>query len=99
MDGDPSDLELVQSTVYDAVWGSDGDGDGVNDAGSGVNWVDEYIVLSADGLSFETAPATGAGINDWAQAVEDARAVIYVMHETLGAVEIPAPAPASDLVL
>ncbi|WP_372621214.1 hypothetical protein [Falsiroseomonas sp.] len=98
LDGDPSTLELVQSTVFDAVWGSDDDGDGVNDAGSGVNWNDEYIQLSTDGQSFETFAATAAGINDWAQAVEDARAVIYIMHESLGAVEIPAPTAADALV-
>lgn len=99
LDGDPTTLELVQRTVFDAVWGSDGDdADSVNDVGSGVNWVDEYIRLSADGQGFETFAATGAGVNDWAQAVEDARAVIYVMHENLGAVEIPAPVPADSIL-
>jgi Ca2+-binding RTX toxin-like protein len=95
MDGDPSDLEAVQRTVLDAVWGSDNDGDGVNDVGSGVNWTDEYIKLSADGLSFETVSAANAGVNDWAQAVEDSRAVIYMFHESSGAEEV-APPPAVD---
>jgi hypothetical protein len=92
MDGNPFNLEAVQRTVLDAVWGSDNDGDGVNDIGSGVDWVDEYITLSDDGLSFETVAATSAGVNDWAQAVEDARAVIFHFHESLGATEIPPPA-------
>ena len=94
LDGNPANLEAVQRSVYDAVWGSDGDGDGVNDVGSGVNWEDEYLVLSADGLSFEMEAATAAGINDWAQAVEDARAVIFTIHENLGATEIPPPSDA-----
>ncbi|WP_373504096.1 calcium-binding protein [Aestuariivirga sp.] len=98
MDGDPSDLEAVQRTVLDAVWGSDNNGDGLNDVGSGANWVDEYLTLSADGLSFETFAATSAGINDWAQAVEDARAVIYTVHESIGASEV-APPPVVDDVL
>jgi hypothetical protein len=92
MDGNPFNLEAVQRTVFDAVWGSDNDGDGVNDVGSGVNWVDEYITLSEDGLSFETFAATGAGINDWAQAVDDSRAVINFLHESVGGAQILPPA-------
>jgi hypothetical protein len=92
MDGNPFNLEAVQRTVLDAVWGSDGDGDGVNDVGSGVNWVDEYIKLSDDGLSFVTFSATTSGVNDWAQAVEDSRAVIFHFHESLGATSIARPA-------
>jgi Ca2+-binding RTX toxin-like protein len=99
MDGDPSDLEAVQRTVLDAVWGSDEDGDGVNDVGSGVNWTDEYIKLSPDGLSFETVAATTAGVNDWAQAVEDARAVIFMIHESIGASEVAPPPVANDTLL
>lgn len=98
MDGDPSDLEAVQRTILDAVWGSDNNGDGVNDVGSGVNWSDEYIALSADGQSFETVAATEAGINDWAQAVEDTRAVIAMMHEAIGAMEVDAPPDTDDTV-
>ena len=98
MDGNPANLEAVQRTVLDAVWGSDNNGDGVNDVGSGQNWVDEYIKLSADGTSFETFAATSAGINDWAQSVEDARAVIYMVHESIGAAEV-APPPDTDDVL
>lgn len=56
-------------------------------------WTDEY--LQADGT---TQPATSAGINDFAQAVEDARAVIYFMHENLGAIEVPAPGPEMTLL-
>ncbi len=92
MDGNPFTLEAVQRTVLDAVWGSDGDGDGVNDVGSGVNWIDEYIALSDDGLDYETVAATKSGVNDWAQAVDDARAVILHIHDSVGATEIPPPA-------
>lgn len=52
----------------------------------GQEWNDVY--LQSDGT---TQPATNAGVNDFAQAVEDARAVIYFMHENLGAIEVPAP--------
>lgn len=99
MDGDPSDLEAVQRSVLDAAWGSDGNGDGVNDVGSGVAWMDEYIKLSADGSSFDPAAATSAGINDWAQAVEDARAVIYLMHESIGASEVAPPPDTDDVII
>ena len=54
----------------------------------GQEWSDEY--LQSDG---STQPVTNAGMNDFAQAVEDARAVIYFMHENLGAIEVPAPEP------
>jgi Ca2+-binding RTX toxin-like protein len=99
IDGDPSDLEAVQRTVLDAVWGRDGNGDGINDVGSGADWTDEYIALSADGLSYETSSAVGAGINDWAQAVDDARAVILTIHESIGALEIAAPTDASETII
>lgn len=92
MDGDPFTLEAVQRTVLDAVWGHDGNGDGVNDAGSGVGWADEYIKLSADGLSFDTFAATASGLNDWAQAVDDSRAVINFFHGAVGASQIARPA-------
>ena len=52
----------------------------------GVEWVDEY--LRPDGT---IGAASKAGINDFAQAIEDARAVIYFMHENFGAIEVPAP--------
>jgi Ca2+-binding RTX toxin-like protein len=98
MDGDPSDLEAVQRTMLDAAWGSDNDGDGVNDVGSGVAWMDEYMALSADGMSYVMADGTGAGINDWAQSVEDARAAIYVLHESVGASEIAPPPDTDDVI-
>ena len=98
MDGDPSDLEAVQRTVLDAVWGSDADGDGVNDVGSGAAWKDEYVKLSADGLSLETFAATAAGVNDWTQAVEDSRAVIYFTHESVGSSAVAAPASTDDSI-
>lgn len=56
-------------------------------------WTDEY--LQSDG---STQPVTHSGVNDFAQAVEDARAVIYFMHENLGAIEVPAPEPEPTLV-
>ncbi|MFD0981522.1 calcium-binding protein [Tropicimonas aquimaris] len=98
MDGDPSDLEAVQRTLFDVIWGKDRNGDGVNDVGSGVDWKDEYMALSADGLSFEWVDGAGAGINDWAQSVEDARAAIYVLHEFVDTTEIEAPAAIDDTI-
>ena len=99
MDGDPSDLEVVQRTLLDAIWGTDRNGDGVNDVGTGVGWTDEYMKLSADGLSFEMVGGSASGINDWAQSVDDARAVIYVLHEFVGASEIASPPAATDDVI
>lgn len=99
VDHNPNTLEAVQRTVLDLVWGKDNNGDGINDVGSGVNWVDQYSKLSADGLSLETVSGTGAGINDWAQAVEDARAVILALHDNVGATEVSVPLPGNDLLL
>ena len=59
----------------------------------GQEWSDEY--LQSDGT---TQPATRAGVNDFAQAVEDARAVILFMHENLGAIEVPAPEPVPTMM-
>jgi Ca2+-binding RTX toxin-like protein len=73
-DGDPSNLELVQASVMEAVF-------------DGQSWSDTYIQVASDGISFETVDAVLSGTNDFAQAVEDARAVINFMHET-GAIEI-----------
>lgn len=98
MDGDPSDLEAVQRTLLDLIWGKDRNGDGVNDVGTGVGWVDQYTKLSADGLSLELAEGSAAGLNDWAQAVEDARQVIYTMHESIGTTEVSAPASTDDVI-
>jgi len=56
----------------------------------GQEWNDQY--LQSDGSVYA---ATNAGVNDFAQAVEDARAVIYFMHENLGAIEVDAPEPLS----
>ena len=85
-DGDPTTLELVKDTVLNAVFG-------------GQDWADEYLALSGDGQSFVSIDASNGGLNDFAQAVDDARAVINFMHEALGAIEIPPPAPTSDLAL
>lgn len=76
-DGDPSNLELVQATVMEAVFAN-------------TNWMDQYIKASADPLVYESADATASGVNDFAQAVDDARAVINFMHEMV-AVEIDPP--------
>ena len=79
-DGDPSALELVQDTLMHAVF---------NDQ----NFVDQYIKVGSDPGGFLRRPMqVTAGADDFAQAVEDARAVIWFMHETMGAVEVPAPA-------
>lgn len=77
-DGDPTNLELVQKSLLEAVFDN-------------TEWTDAYLSLSADGLSFETTAATASGVNDFAQAADDARAVINFMHET-GAVQIAMPA-------
>ena len=52
----------------------------------GQEWTDQY--LTADGTM---ASAERSGVNDFAQAVEDARAVINFMHEHPGAIEVSAP--------
>ncbi|WP_458877677.1 calcium-binding protein [Arenibacterium sp. CAU 1754] len=98
MDGDASDLEAVQRNLLDVIWGEDRNGDGLNDVGSGVDWVDEYMKLSADGLSFEMAEGSASGINDWAQAVEDAREAIYVLHEYIGTTVVDEPAATDDVI-
>lgn len=83
-DGDPSNLELVQANAMDAIFNNE-------------DWNDSYIQVSADGLQFESIAATTSGTNDFAQAVEDARAVINFMHET-GAIEIDEPTMALSLM-
>ncbi|MBS0122519.1 calcium-binding protein [Thetidibacter halocola] len=98
LDGNPANLEAVQRTLLDVIWGEDLNGDGVNDVGSGVGWTDEYLALSDDGQSFVMAEGSAAGINDWAQSVEDARQAIYVLHEYIGAEEVEAP-PVLDEIL
>lgn len=84
-DGDPSNLERVQATVMDAVFAN-------------ADWLDQYIQASADPAVFEIADATSSGVNDFAQAVDDARAVINFMHEMV-AVEIDAPVTLASPVL
>lgn len=75
--GDPSNLERVQATVMEAVFGN-------------AEWMDQYIQASADPFIYEVSDATESGVNDFAQATDDARAVINFMHEMF-AVEIEAP--------
>lgn len=76
-DGDPSNLELVQQSLMEAVFGD-------------TNWDDKYLTIGSDTNGFENTPANSAGVNDFAQAAEDARAVINFIHET-GAIEITEP--------
>jgi hypothetical protein len=73
-DGDPTNLELVEMSLMEAVFG-------------GANWTDDYLEIGSDPNTFVTADASGSGANDFAQAADDARAVISFMHDT-GAVEI-----------
>ena len=69
-------------TVYDAVFG-------------GTQWEDQYLVLDDKGTAdptddeFVYAAATGSGLNDFAAAADDSRAVIEFMHN-VQAVEIDA---------
>jgi hypothetical protein len=74
IDGDLSNLELVQKSVMDAIF-------------QGSSWSDEYITVTEDGQGFKPMDADSSGLNDFAQAVDDARAVINFMHET-GATEL-----------
>lgn len=83
-DGDPTTLELVQASVMDAVF---------ND----VVWTDEYLSIGADPSVFVTASAERSGLNDFAQAVDDARAVINFMH-LYGATTAAAPPPAMPVI-
>ncbi|WP_396431415.1 calcium-binding protein [Limnohabitans sp.] len=75
--GDPNNLELVQKSLLEAVF-------------ENTSWTDSYLALSVDGKTFESRSATTSGVNDFAQAADDARAVINFMHET-GAVQIAEP--------
>ncbi|WP_312259643.1 hypothetical protein [Limnohabitans sp.] len=85
-DGDSTDLEQVQMSLLEAVF-------------KNAEWTDAYLSLSADGKTFESQAATASGVNDFAQAADDARAVINFMHET-GAVLIATPAvPMAEPVL
>ena len=76
-DGDSTNLERVQMSLLEAVFGN-------------TDWADAYLSLSADGTTLDSAAATASGANDFAQAADDARAVINFMHET-GAVQIAMP--------
>ena len=98
MDGDPTDLEAVQRTLLDIAWGEDRNGDGINDVGSGADWTDQYMKLAPDGQSYVMADGSASGINDWAQAVEDARQAIYVLHEYVNTSEVSAPEATNDTI-
>lgn len=82
-DDDPGNLELVQMSLLEAVFDN-------------TDWADIYWTRSEDGTAFQSSEAEQSGVNDFAQAADDARAVIYFMHES-GAVQIaPPPTPASS---
>jgi hypothetical protein len=76
-DGDSTTLEQVQMSLLEAVFGN-------------TDWADAYLSLSADGTTLDSAAATASGANDFAQAADDARAVINFMHEKV-AVQIAIP--------
>jgi len=69
-------------TVNEAVFGGD-------------DWVDAYLAIDENGADdpfdddFSLVDATSAGVNDFAQAADDSRAVIEFMH-TNSAVEVDA---------
>jgi len=70
-------LDFVEATtVFDAVF-------------NGKPWADSYVELSGDNLIVTSA--NEAGVNDFAQAADDARAVILFMHDNYGAIEVPPP--------
>jgi hypothetical protein len=76
-DGDLNDLELVTDTIMNAVFG-------------GENWSDTYLAIDPDNVSaFIEVDANTSGANDFARAVDDARAVILFMHDHYGAVVVP----------
>lgn len=84
-DGDP-DLEAQEGWLMDVVFG-------------GQTWSDTYIAVDPDSADqFVEIDATDSGINDFAQAVDDARAVINFMHEYM-AVEINPPLPDDAMLI
>jgi hypothetical protein len=66
-DEDPN-LEYQEGFVFDLVFG-------------GENWSNTTIALAPDRQSFVAQDASESGVNDFAQAADDARAVILFMHE------------------
>lgn len=76
-DGDPSNLEMVRMSLLEAVFNN-------------TAWTDTYMTRNVDGTAFQSSAAESSGVNDFAQAADDARAVINFMHES-GAVQIAAP--------
>lgn len=82
-DGDPVTLEQVQQPLLEAVFGNQA-------------WSDQYLQQSADPAVFTSSPAELSGLNDFAQAADDARAVINFMH-TYGAVELAGSPPAAPV--
>lgn len=82
-DGDPSDLELQVDTVFSAVFNSQHWSDAAG--------TDTYIMVDPDNpAAFVSMDASDSGVNDFAQATDDARAVINFIHE-FGGVETEAP--------
>lgn len=76
-DGDPANLELVQQSLLEAVFNN-------------TVWADTYMTRNVDGTAFQSSAAESSGVNDFAQAADDARAVINFLHE-YGALQIAAP--------
>ncbi|WP_417729406.1 calcium-binding protein [Roseovarius sp.] len=76
-DGAPT---FKYGTVYDAVFG-------------GIQWEDQYLLLNDQGTTdpaddeFDYVAATGSGLNDFAAAADDSRAVIEFIHN-VQAVEV-----------
>lgn len=85
--------EYVYATVYDAVFGG-GDAS-TGEVLPGQDWVDQYLFIDFDGAApdpldddmFTYVSAENAGVNDFAQAADDSRAVIEFIH-TYGAVVV-----------
>ncbi len=76
-DGDSTTLELVKMSLLEAVF-------------KNAIWTDSYLTLTTDGSTFQSTAADNSGVNDFAQAADDARAVINFLHES-GAVQIASP--------
>jgi hypothetical protein len=69
-----ADLEYLTGNVFDVVFGSSQWSDAE----------DKYFELNAAGDAFTSTDATSSGVNDFAQAADDARAVILFLHNYSG---------------
>lgn len=98
------------TTIY---WYEDKDGDGLLEPHSGSvfnvvfggeEWTDQYLSLDIEDPSTNTDTKFGleespSGVDDFAQAADDARAVIQFMHENMGSGEPPAEVAVEALLL